>query len=192
MTVPAEGDSPSPDTGGPVRMAAVAAAVVVIGLVVLLWTREGGTDFDGESPLINQVVPEVAGTTLDGEPFDIDQARGKWVLVNFFASWCVPCEQEHPELVEFAQRHPDDALVVSIPFGDREEEARAFFQRLGGDWPVVRDPEAEFAVKFAVLRPPETFLIAPSGFVVNRYKGRITADLLDRHIAQLLAAAEES
>lgn len=174
----------------PVRVVSLLVSLILVALLAVLWTREPDSGVSGSSPLIGRLVPEVAGPTLQGETFDIDDARGRWVLVNFFASWCVPCVEEHPELVEFSRRHPDDGLVVSVPFGDTEADARAFFDRYGGSWPVMADPDAALAVDFAVLRPPETFLIAPNGVVVDRFIGQITADFIDDYIEAVLAAAD--
>lgn len=175
-----------PDRPGVARIAASIVGVMLIGFVIVLFTRETNTGIRVESSLFGQVVPEVTGEAFDGSTFDIDSARGSWVLVNFFASWCVPCENEHPELIEWDRRHSDDALIVSIPFGDTEEDARAFFDEIGGDWPVILDPKAAYAVAFGVLQPPESYLVAPSGVVVAKWLGEITADEIDRVIAQLL------
>ena len=176
----------------PIRLVAGAVAVALVALLVLLWMSDTDTGITADSPLLAKRVPHLQGETFDGDHFDIDDADARWVVVNFFASWCIPCEQEHPELIEFAARHSTDGLVVSIPFGDTEQGARAFFDRLGGDWPVLKDPKAEFAVLFGVLQPPETFLVAPGGIVVERFLGPISADLIDSYIAEVIRQAEAS
>ena len=66
-----------------------------------------------------------------------------------------------------------------------EEDARAFFDEYGGDWPVLVDGDAAWAVAFSVLRPPESFLVAPGGTVVARWQGQITADEVDRVVNDL-------
>ena len=179
-------------TTGPVRVAAAAVAVVLVGLVLVLATRDTEGGLRADSPLLGELVPRIEGETFAGEAFDIDDERGRWIAVNFFASWCVPCEVEHPELIAWSASHTDDGLIVSVPFGDTEADARAFFDRLGGDWPVVFDDRAQFAVEFGVLQPPETFLVAPDGTVVGRWQGAITAAALDRAIEQLTSASEAS
>jgi cytochrome c biogenesis protein CcmG/thiol:disulfide interchange protein DsbE len=178
----------SPDSDGRPGVARIAASIVgvmLVAFIIVLVTRDTNSGTRVKSSLFGEVVPEVAGETLDGTVFNVDSARDRWVVVNFFASWCVPCENEHPELIEFASRHPEDALIVSVPFGDTEEDARAFFEERGGDWPVVLDPKAEHAVSFGVLQPPESYLVAPSGIVVAKWLGEITADELDRVISEL-------
>ena len=123
------------------------------------------------------------------EIYDIDDDRGRWVVVNFFASWCIPCEVEHPEFIEFSERHADgSAQVVSVLFGDTAENAQRFFDERGGDWPVIVDADTAPA-DFVVLQVPETFLVAPSGLVVGKWEGEITADQIDGAIDALLAAA---
>src|SRR3546814_7865580 len=86
--------------------------------------------------------------------------RGRWVAVNFFSSWCTPCIQEHPELVAFDEAHREagDAAVVSVTYDDRTDDAKEFFAKRGGDWPVVDDPENSIGVAYGVARVPETFL----------------------------------
>jgi cytochrome c biogenesis protein CcmG, thiol:disulfide interchange protein DsbE len=175
-----------------VAPAAVAvAAVVVLGLVVLMATRPASSERQTTSPLVGQLAPSIHGTTLDGGSVDIDRYRGRWVLVNFFATWCTPCIEEHPELVEFHERHAPvgDAAVISVVVETPEDEARRFFAVNGGDWPVVLDPEARTSLAYGMVRVPETFLVAPDGTVVRRVIDGVTATDLDRLIDAFTGAA---
>ncbi len=182
-TVTGPTDEPERSSLG-AKIVTVAIGLLLIGLIAVLATRDTDQSGADSSPLLGRVVPALTGTTLAGDTFDIDDARGSWVLLNFFASWCIPCEQEHPELVEFARRHDDGtATVVSVTMGDKERDARAFFEDHGGDWPVIIDAEAAPAT-FVVLQVPESFLIAPSGVVVGKWNGQITADSVDEVIAR--------
>tara|TARA_B100000745_G_C20130433_1_gene387344 strand:+ start:354 stop:905 length:552 start_codon:yes stop_codon:yes gene_type:complete len=168
-----------------VRIVSAAAGLVLLSFVLLLATRDGGNGPQSKSPLIGELVPHVEGVRFDGESFDVDEVTSGWVLINFFASWCVPCVREHPELVEWNRRHRLDGVVISVPFGDTEKDARAFFVEHGGNWPVLIDNESAWAVAFGVLRPPESFLVAPGGVVVAKWQGQITADEVDRVVVDL-------
>jgi cytochrome c biogenesis protein CcmG/thiol:disulfide interchange protein DsbE len=180
-------------TGGP-RVALLAAGViaVLVGLmVVVLATRDPSTERATQSPLIGRVAPATAGTTLDGEEVSIDDHRGRWVVVNFFASWCTPCQEEHPELVAFdaAHRAAGDAVLIGVTFDDKTEDARRFFDEWGGDWPVIDDPENSIGVAYGVAQVPESFVISPNGIVVERFAGKITRAKLDEVIAAFEEAA---
>ena len=83
-----------------VRIVSAAAGLVLLSFVLVLATRDGGNGTQSKSPLIGELVPHVEGIRFDGESFDVDDVTSGWVLINFFASWCVPCVREHPELVE--------------------------------------------------------------------------------------------
>jgi cytochrome c biogenesis protein CcmG, thiol:disulfide interchange protein DsbE len=190
-------DDPVVDVAPRSRTAPVAvavAALLVIALIAVLAGRPAAGERQSRSPLVGQVAPAVSGTTLDGGTVDIDRYRGRWLLVNFFATWCIPCIEEHPELVEFDRRHRGaaDAAVLSVVIETPEDEARAFFERHGGDWPVVLDPEGRTSLHYGMVKVPETFLVAPSGVVVERLVGGVTADGLDRVIDAYEQAAAEA
>jgi cytochrome c biogenesis protein CcmG/thiol:disulfide interchange protein DsbE len=105
------------------------------------------------------------------------------VVVNFFASWCVPCVREHPELVAFAAAHEGDVQVVSVVFDDDPGAVEAFFAREGGDWPVVVGDTGRIALDFGVTGVPESYLVAPTGVVVAAFYG-VTQRLLDEALAE--------
>jgi cytochrome c biogenesis protein CcmG/thiol:disulfide interchange protein DsbE len=186
----------APPSGGP-RTALVASLVVgvlVALLVAVLASRDPSTERVTQSPLIGRLAPPIAGTTLDGGSFDLAGQRGRWVVVNFFATWCIPCLEEHPELDAFHQTHTaaGDASVVSVLFDDEPDDARGVFAERGGDWPVVIDREGAVGVAYGVARVPESFLVAPDGTVVRRLVGGVTAAQLDGILEQYEAAAQES
>ena len=193
-------DEPGPDDevldvprrGRTALTIAVALAFVAAALVVFLGTRDQGSEAQTASPLVGELAPAVAGETLDGDRFDLDRRRGRWVLVNFFATWCVPCREEHPELIELTQRHAEagDLSLVSVVVETDEDEARAFFDDRGGDWPVVLDPSGRTALEYGMVKVPETFLVAPDGTVVTRLIGGIRADQVDSIIAELTRGAQ--
>ena len=173
----------------PARAAWIALPVAVAAalLVLLLATRDSAPERRASSPLLGGLAPPVAGATIEGEPFDLDDWRGRWVLVNFFQSTCVPCIVEHPELVAFAARHAvaDDARVVSVVFDDSQDNVREFFAVHGGDWPVLAEGATAAAVAYGVTGVPESYLVAPSGLVAWKQLGGVTADAIDDVIAQL-------
>jgi len=167
-----------------------AVLVVLAGLVGVLAT--GGDDQAVRSSLIGRPAPDIAGETIDGDTFALADHRGEFVVVNFFATWCVPCIREHPELVEFDERHraEGDASVVSVVFDSRPGQVRDFFERNGGEWPVVLDPDGRTALQYGVAGVPESYLVAPDGTVLIKIEGGVTADDLDRLLRQVQGAEE--
>lgn len=183
--------APVPRRPRTARWAAAGVAVVVVLLVALLATREPATERVGSSPLVGRAAPAVVGETVDGAPFDLDDLRGRWVVVNFFSTWCVPCRSEHPELVSFSRRHgqTDAARVVSVVFADEDDDVREFFAEEGGDWPVVRDPDGGIALSYGVTGVPESYVVAPTGLVVAKFTSGVTSAGLDQVIARAEGAA---
>jgi cytochrome c biogenesis protein CcmG/thiol:disulfide interchange protein DsbE len=166
----------------------VAGVTLVVGaaLIAVLATRPPQTATEVNTPLVGQVAPSIAGTTLGGGSFDLTAQRGRWVVVNFFASWCPPCQQEQPDLVTFAYAHrsPGDAALVGVVFDDGTSTARGFMRSTGASWPAVVDPGGQVALNYGVRGPPETFLVAPDGTVVAHFDGPMTNAALDYWLAR--------
>jgi cytochrome c biogenesis protein CcmG/thiol:disulfide interchange protein DsbE len=164
------------------RWVAAAVGVVLVLLVVVLATRDPATNRLADSPLLGRPAPALAGSSLlDGEEFDVADERGRFVLVNFFATWCEPCRKEHPELLRFAQDHrvADDARVVSVVFDDEPEDVERYFRDNGGDWPVLGDGDGRAIVDWSVSGVPESYLVGPNGAVRAKIVGGVDADQLD-------------
>ena len=188
------------DTGGRRlrrgRAVAFVALAVAVGVAVLVTFLALGDPQRGAligRSAVGKPAPPIAGVTLAGDAFDLDDHRGRWVVVNFFASWCPGCLQEHPELVAFSERHAaGDAIVVTVAFDDSPAAVRAYFGRAGGDWPVLAGDVGSVPVDYGVTAVPETYLVSPAGYVVDKLVGAsgVTADQLDARIAALEARGE--
>ena len=177
-----------PRRGRAALFVAVPVALVIVLLVAVLITRKSAADRADFDRLHDQPAPEIVGTTLDGKPFDLDSYKGKWVVVNFFAQWCVPCQQEHADLVSFSQRHEstDDVQLVSVVFNDDLDKVKDYFAREGGDWPVVTGDSGRMALDYSVVRVPDTYIIDPIGIVRDRLQRPVqNTDELDVIIGQL-------
>lgn len=186
-------DDAAPSRGGRVGLIVSAVvALVALGFVAVLATSDPATERRSDSPLLGKVAPPLAGATLDGGTFDIDQHRDRWVVVNFFATWCGPCVEEHPELVAFDEAHraAGDATLVSVVYDERPEVVADFFAERGGDWPVVAEGRLP-AVDYGVVKVPETYLVAPGGVVVQRYTGGVTRQMIEDDMAAVNARLEE-
>lgn len=164
-----------PSRSNPIRVGALVLGLILVGTIAL-FAYGRAEDAIEVSPAVGRVVPNIEGVSLAGEPFDIDALRGQWVVVNLFATWCVPCQVEHPELVAFSDEHAvlGDASLVSVVFADDDETVRAFFDERGGDWPVLGQEYSPIVIDFGATAVPETFLVAPNGLVVERILGGVT------------------
>jgi cytochrome c biogenesis protein CcmG, thiol:disulfide interchange protein DsbE len=163
------------------------AAVVVALFVVLAGSDPAGTE-TVDSFLIGRAAPAAISSTLDDQPFDLSRRKGSWVVLNFFDPECVPCVQEHPELVSLVadqQAITDGAELYTIVNHGTDAAVQEFFDANGGDWPIVRDPDGTISVNFGVSKIPETWIIDPEGVVRARYAGAITSSQVSTLLQQL-------
>ena len=161
----------------------LAVGVLAAALIVVLAVSERGR----RGPPVPDFAPEFAGETLDGGSFDMAAQRGRWVVVNFFSTWCVQCVVEHPELVAFHDRYRDDPDVrlVSVVFQDDVDVISRFFAQQGGDWPVVVTNTGRIAIDFGVTAVPETYLVDPLGRVVSKFTGGVTLAGLEAQLVRV-------
>lgn len=182
--------------GGPSRLAfiaAVAVGAVLVVLIAVLATSDGDAGF-GRSPLISKTAPLIEGEAVDGSTFDLDAERGRWVVVNFFATTCVPCVEEHPELVAFDEQYSatGEASVVSIAFSDSAGNVRDFFETYGGEWAVLAEDTGRHAISYGVAAVPETYLVSPNGVVTSKFIGGVTKADIEAEIDRLGGAVGAS
>ena len=165
---------------------AVAVAVPVFLLVLVLANGEPAATRAVKSPLVGKPAPPIEGETVDGAGASLGDYGGKWVVVNFFATWCVPCRLEHSELVRFSQAHQasGDAAVLGAVYSDNAQAVREFRDKEGGAWPMLADPKGRIALDYGVAGIPESFRVSPEGVVVAKLLGGVRADDLDRVLYQ--------
>ena len=138
------------------------------------------------SPITHAEKIDYALPDIDGVKRNISEFRGKWVVLNFWATWCPPCLQEIPELVEFHEdHHKKDAIVVGVAYENIEPKTlKEFVESYFMSYPIlVTSPTSK--TPFGVISGlPSTFLISPTGELVATQTGPVTAKLIENFIKQ--------
>ena len=165
----------------------VAASVPLVLAVVLLMTWASLAGWLAPGPRVGDRAPDIALADLDGNPVRLADYAGRPVLVNFWASWCLPaCAEEFPVLADALAAHADEGLaVVGIVYRDRSEAARAFGLEQGASWPLAMDPGGRVARSYGVFGPPESWLIGRDGRIAARHVGPFTEAELDAELSGL-------
>jgi cytochrome c biogenesis protein CcmG/thiol:disulfide interchange protein DsbE len=170
-----------------VLWASLAIAVLAAALIAVLASSKTSSGASAASPLLGKPAPPVSGRALHGAgSYRLSEFSGKWVLVNFAASWCIPCRDEMPQLKAFASDHAlsHDAVILAIAFdeGDKSDLA-AYLESEKATWPAIDDASAEIA--YGVTGIPESYLVDPEGTVVAKYVGGITAGQVNGFITKV-------
>lgn len=129
--------------------------------------------------------PNFKLTTLDGKTITADQLRGKTYVVNFFNSWCIPCQQEAPALKAFYDEHKNEAdfAMIGVVRDDEEPAVRAFVNDAQVEYPVALNGAAQTALDFGTTGQPETYVIAPDGVAACGQLGPSSLQQLDTWLA---------
>lgn len=177
-----------------------ATLLVPLALVSILVASCGASELpagtDGEPALLASDAALLPATTDALSPIDVatyeellGQVRGTPLVVNFWASWCDPCEEEMPMLAEAARTHGDRIQFLGVDILDTLEPARAFIARFEVPYPNVFDPTGETRNSVGSIGQPVTVFYAADGSVLRKVDGQLTADQLDGAVRELLGGA---
>lgn len=164
------------------RWLLVTIVVVVFALLALLfWGMQRGpsASVGGAVPL-NKPAPNFTVTTIDGQQLALGDLRGKTVVLNIWASWCVPCRDEALELNRTYALYKDRNVVfVGIAWNDNDGEVRKFIEQYRVPYAIALDTEGRIAIDLGITGVPETFLIDPEGRLTQKWVGPITSAQLN-------------
>ena len=147
-------------------------ALFILGVLVAITALAGPVDFTLKD--------------VNGKPRSLSEFRGKWVVVNYWATWCTPCLDEIPELVKFHEKHKDkDAVVLGIDFEETDPAyLREFVDTHFMTYPVLSMEPDPVTPLGPVLGLPTTYIISPEGERVARQVGPITGKILEDFLAR--------
>lgn len=173
-------------------------AVGILGLLAYGLTRD---PYVLPSPLVGKpapalelpVMPERPDPDLDRwkgrDTVRMDELEGHLVVLNFWASWCLACREEHPHLSAAAERYREEGVrFYGVLYQDTPSAARSYIRELGGQsYPTLLDPGSRVAIAYGVYGVPETYFIDADGRVTHKHVGPVTSEILRTRIDSLLA-----
>ena len=159
------------------------AVCAVIGLLGFGLLSKGEAKIAVGDPVPDRTLPVLGGP---GQGSIADE-RGRWVLVNLWASWCVPCREEAPELDRFAQRYRKRGVsVLGINVQDNSDDALAFLREYRVGYPQLRSIGDERSEAFGSTGVPENFLVDPRGRLALIWRGPVDQSFLERNVVPLV------
>jgi cytochrome c biogenesis protein CcmG, thiol:disulfide interchange protein DsbE len=162
---------------------AVMAVLALVGLLGYGLLTKGEASLEPGEPVPDAELPRLEG---DGSG-EIADYRGDWVLVNLWASWCLPCREESPTLERFHERHRRDGVtVLGINVQDNSDDARAFVREYGLGYPQLRSIGDERSDAFGSTGVPENFLVDPQGNLALIRRGPVNDEYLNQFVVPLI------
>ncbi|MDP9252417.1 MAG: TlpA family protein disulfide reductase [Chloroflexota bacterium] len=151
----------------------VVAGIAALTVVLMLAFRHDPLDI--RTGTVNKPAAAFTLDRLDGTgKVALADHAGKVVVLNFFASWCIPCKEENPALVRVWERYrTSDVAVIGILYQDSFDSARRYVRDNGVNWPTLTDEDGRIAFAYGVRGIPETYFIGPDGIIAGRHVGPI-------------------
>ena len=175
----------SPPEADPIHALTRTRLLILPAIVLLLVTACGPSGSQGGRS--GESAPPLVATALDGTTVDLASLRGKPVIINFWASWCVPCREEFPLFNErLAVLGPADGLqIIGVLYKDEPELAQRFLDDMVAPWPTVDDPDGALAAAYRVAAPPQTYFVDGEGVVRGIQIGEVQASDFDTQYAKI-------
>ncbi|OGO16796.1 MAG: hypothetical protein A2Z14_06995 [Chloroflexi bacterium RBG_16_48_8] len=153
-------------TEHPQRWGAILVWIGVLGILLVLGL---GLTRSKQGPVgVGEKIPDFILTTFDGDQIDIEDLRGRVVVINFWASWCKPCEQEAAELEQASQSFKDqDVIFLGVDYVDTETEALTYLSKFNITYPNGPDLRTQISQAFRIRGVPETYIVGREGVLVD-------------------------
>ncbi|PRX27962.1 thiol-disulfide isomerase/thioredoxin [Orenia metallireducens] len=128
---------------------------------------------------IGDYAPEFNLENLAGEDIHLTDYQGKYLLLNFWATWCPPCRKEMPDLNEFHQENRGEFVVVGVNIGEDKEDVKKFMHSGGYDYPILLDRDRQVAFLYRASVIPTSYFINPQGQIQYIKRGLVTKEELE-------------
>ncbi len=152
------------------RKVLLAGLLVALPLLGVLFANRNRDPRRVDSPLIGQPAPPFTLKPVGGgEAVSLQALRGKTVVINFWATWCAPCFEEHGELQRAARSLAPEVRFFGVIYEDEEERVQAFLKQQGTAYPSLLDDGGRAAIAYGVHGVPETYFISPQGVIASKY-----------------------
>ena len=163
----------------------IVAGIAALTVVLMLAFRHDPLDI--RTGTVNKPAATFALDRLDGAgKLALADHAGKVVVLNFFASWCIPCKEENPALVRVWERYrTSDVIMIGILYQDSLDSGRRYVRDNGVTWPTLTDEDGRIAFAYGVRGIPETYFIGPDGIIAGRHVGPIDETTLVNAIDSL-------
>jgi cytochrome c biogenesis protein CcmG, thiol:disulfide interchange protein DsbE len=159
------------------------AVLAVIGLLAFGLLSKGAAKIAVGEPVPDRVLPSLPGPGHGS----IGEYRGRWVVVNLWASWCIPCREEAPVLQRFYEQNRDsETTVLGINVQDNRDDAVAFLREYPTAYPQLRSVGDERSAAFGSTGVPENFLVDPRGNLALIWRGPVDEKLLEERVEPLI------
>lgn len=169
------------------RTVLIVGLIIAAVLVAILFAGLGKDPSEIRSPLIGKPAPAFALREVGtNRTVDLTQFRGKPMVVNFWATWCGPCWEEHPVLVANARMLENDVQFLGVVFQDKEEKILGFLNQRGSGYPTVVDDAGKTAIAYGVGGVPETFFLDANGVIQAKYSGPMSPDILRDNLQKVM------
>lgn len=172
------------------RLGIVFAISALVVVLVLAFRRD---PHDIRTGTVGKPAAAFTMPSLDGTgTLKLDDKQGKVTVVNFFASWCVPCKEENPALVRVYERYrASDVVFIGVLYQDSRASGLKYVQDNGVTWPTGSDDDGRVAFAYGVFGIPETYFIGADGVIAGRHIGPIDETTLVNAIDTLRAQAKK-
>jgi cytochrome c biogenesis protein CcmG, thiol:disulfide interchange protein DsbE len=160
-----------------------------IGVALILILAVGFRGDPGmiASPLVGRSAPPFALREVGtGRTVSLEQFRGRPVVLNFWATWCGPCYEEHPTLVANARTLQPGVQFLGVVFQDNEDKIQKFLDERGRAYPTVVDDAGKTAIAYGVGGVPETFFLDRAGNIAAKFTGPMTTEILQENLAKAM------
>jgi cytochrome c biogenesis protein CcmG/thiol:disulfide interchange protein DsbE len=169
------------------RKVLVAGLLLILPLLGVLVANLGRDPHAVRSPLVGRPAPPFNLPAMGGgSTVNLQSLRGRPVVLNFWATWCGPCLQEHPVLLQAAAQRRD-VQFVGIIFDDKPEQVEKFLRQRGSAYPTLLDEDGSIAIAYGLQGVPETFFIDAQGTVVAKHSFPLDPETLSSYLAMASA-----
>ena len=173
------------------RWGLVFVVVLVAGGGWLWWTQPGAAAGDvvaasDAQPAVGRPAPDFTLPTIDGGEFRLSDQRGKPVVLNFWATWCGPCQRELPAIERAAEHYKDVVVFAAVDQAETIQTVQRFAEEMGLTITVPLDGEQIVGERYAVMGLPTTYFIDEQGIIRSVWMGEMNSVVLAEHIAGIL------